>query len=114
MITKNQDYLEADYYKRRITNLTGHTCTIYVPEKDEQKNVFMTSNFDMVLRVSKSVISKGLISPDLFTKDKNIIFPSIESYSNMIPAESFYVGVEMACRCFENISKIEKIISIDD
>ena len=30
----------------------------------------------------------------------------------MIPAESFYVGVEMACRCFENISKIEKIISI--
>ena len=114
MITKNQDYLEADYYKRRITNLTGHTCTIYVPEKDEQKNVFMTSNFDMVLRVSKSVISKGLISPDLFTKDKNISFPSIESYSNMLPAESFYVGVEMACRCFENISKIEKIISIDD
>jgi hypothetical protein len=114
IIKKNYDNLDSDYYKNRIRNLTGHACTIYIPEKNEQKNVFMTSNFDMVLRVSKSVISKGLVSPEIFENEEKITFPGIKKYSNYLPAESVYVGVEMAFRCFEKISSIEKIISIED
>tara|TARA_Y100000592_G_scaffold99109_1_gene174046 strand:- start:698 stop:2026 length:1329 start_codon:yes stop_codon:yes gene_type:complete len=113
LIKKNHDNLDADYYKNRIKNLTGYTCTIYVPEKDEQKNVFMTSNFDATLRSAKSVISKGLVVPSNVACMDDIKLPSMSEFKNRIPAKSFFVGVEMANKCFEKIKSIEKLITID-
>jgi hypothetical protein len=113
LIKKNYKNIEVDYYKNRIKNLSGHTCTIYIPEKDEQKNVFITSNFDATLRSAKSVISKGLINPHSFLSKNKAKFPSMEKANFCIPAESFFVGIEMANKCFEKISSVEKIITID-
>ncbi len=113
LIKNNYDNIDLDYYKNRIKNLSGHTCTIYVPEKDEQKNVFMTSNFDATLRSAKSVISKGLVIPSSIVAFNDIKFPSMIEVNNNIPAESFFVGVEMGNKCFEKIKSIEKLITID-
>jgi len=113
LIKKNYENIEVDYYKNRIKNLSGHTCTIYVPEKDEQKNVFITSNFDATLRSAKSVISKGLIRPHRFLSRNEAKFPSMEKVNFCLPAESFFVGIEMANKCFEKIASVEKIITID-
>jgi hypothetical protein len=100
-----------DYIKKRISNLSLSQVEIRLPVVTSQEKVNMTSMLDSAIRISKSIVSYGVLDADKVIQK----FPDLSFLAaGKVPSASFYVGLKLGYQLFSNLTKINCAIVCDD